>query len=114
VQIDFTKKSKIDRPCARRVSQTVSIRSAKREPQRLAEPKEFFRQRAAFRTARSAALFVGSMPSARAKVQRRRAVLDEVLDERSRLAHRVVDVPAEQVFELEPQRREPSSEPSPR
>jgi hypothetical protein len=33
-----SKKWRIDRPCARRLSQTVSIRSTKGDPVRLAEP----------------------------------------------------------------------------
>ncbi|MCG3134804.1 MAG: hypothetical protein HMLKMBBP_02186 [Planctomycetes bacterium] len=47
----------------------MSILSTKREPAALAEPNELFRQSTAFRSARSAMLFVGSMPSTRAKVQ---------------------------------------------
>ena len=52
--IASTRKSRIDRPCARRLSHTVSIRSTKSDPVRLADPKEFFRQSTAFRSARSA------------------------------------------------------------
>ena len=55
VRMHCSKKSRIDRPCARRLSQTVSIRSTKSDPVWLAEPKEFFRQSTAFRSARSAA-----------------------------------------------------------
>ena len=47
----------------------MSIRSTKRDPAALAEPNELFRQSTAFRNALSAMLFVGSMPSTRAKVQ---------------------------------------------
>ena len=59
---------RIDGPRARGLSQTVSIRAPNRDPARLAEPNEVFRQRTAFRTPRSAALFVGSTPSTRANV----------------------------------------------
>ena len=41
-RIVFSENSSIDRPCARRLSHTVSIRSAKRDPHRLAEPKDVF------------------------------------------------------------------------
>ena len=49
-----SRKSRIDRPCARRLSQTVSIRSTKRDPAALAEPNEPFRHNTAFRSALSA------------------------------------------------------------
>jgi hypothetical protein len=67
--IAATRKSRIDRPCARRLSHTVSIRSTKRYPARLADPYELFLHRTAFRSALSAMSFVGSMPSMRPKVQ---------------------------------------------
>jgi len=43
-----SRKSRIERPWARRLSQTVSIRSTKRLPSGDAEPKEHFLQRTAF------------------------------------------------------------------
>jgi len=46
----------IDRPCALRLSRTVNIRSAKREPRRPADPKEFSRHGAALGTPRSLAV----------------------------------------------------------
>jgi len=47
--IASTRKSRIDRPCARRLSQTVSIRSTKSDPARLAEPLNFATYRDAHR-----------------------------------------------------------------
>jgi hypothetical protein len=44
-------------PCTLRLSHTVSIRSTKSDPSRLADPKEFFRQSTAFCRARSATSF---------------------------------------------------------
>jgi hypothetical protein len=55
-RIDCSRKSRIDRSCARKLSLTVSMRSAKRDPARLAEPYEPFLQRTAFLSERSAAI----------------------------------------------------------
>jgi hypothetical protein len=55
--------SKRPRPCCRHVSRMLRTRSTNRLPRLLSVPPLPFRQRTACRNARSAALFVGSMPS---------------------------------------------------
>lgn len=64
-----SRNTKIDRPCARRLAQTVSIRSTKRDPAGLADPNDPLRHKMAFRIARSTALLVGSRPSTLARVR---------------------------------------------
>ncbi len=57
------------RPCWRRLSATVRIRSTNSLPVLLCVPKDFLRQRTARRSGRSAALLFGAGPGTRVKVQ---------------------------------------------
>jgi hypothetical protein len=66
-RIDGSRKSRIERSCAHRLSLTVSMHSAERDLARLAEPNEPLRHRTALRSERSAASFVGSTPSTQAR-----------------------------------------------
>jgi hypothetical protein len=58
------------RPCWAQVARTLSIRSTKRQPSSLREPKLPFRHNTACRSARSAVLLVGSSPSRREKANK--------------------------------------------
>src|SRR4051812_27752583 len=62
--------SRTFRPCWRQVAVTLRTLSTKRLPHSLAVPPLDFRHRTACRSARSAALFVGSIPATLRKVQR--------------------------------------------
>jgi hypothetical protein len=57
--------SKTFLPCWRHVAATLSTRSTNRLPHSLAVPPLDFRHKTACRNARSAALFVGSIPRSR-------------------------------------------------
>jgi hypothetical protein len=62
--------SRTFRPCWRQVATTLSTRSTNRLPHSLAVPPLVFLHKTAWRSVRSAALFVGSIPRTRRKVHR--------------------------------------------
>src|SRR5439155_13744662 len=63
-----TRNANTGRPCCRSVCTTVSIRSTNRHPASLWHPNDRRRHNTAGRTARSAALLVGSTPPTQANV----------------------------------------------